>query len=163
MLCLISLLIDDIAVIGDNCANLIFFLFSSDAEYLVVNLNCDEFLGKDLSVAYSDRSCSLGGKIMDHHLIVWCIVVVETRLLLRQNEVRFEADHVVQEASELVYLASHDNVWPTVLFKIILVILYLLLVGIGFLRKSIDRVTQFKDSEEISLPSKLLLSLNTSL
>ena len=88
---------------------------------------------------------------------------METRLLLRQNEVRFEADHVVQEASELVYLASHDNVWPTVLFKIILVILYLLLVGIGFLRKSFDRVTQFKDSEEVPLPSKLLLSLNTSL
>ena len=69
----------------------------------------------------------------------------------------------MQEASELVYLASHDDVWPTVLFKIVLVILYLLLVGSGLFGESIDRVTQFKDSEEISLPSKLLLSFYTSL
>ena len=83
LLCLISLFVDDKAVIGDNCTNFIFFLFASDAEYFVVNLNCDEFLGEDLGVAHSDRCCSLGSKIMDHHLIILCIVVVEARLLLR--------------------------------------------------------------------------------
>ena len=67
---LISLFIDDEAVIGDNRANFIFFLFTSDAEYLVVDLNGDEFFGKDLGVAEGDRRRGLGGKIMDHQLVV---------------------------------------------------------------------------------------------
>ena len=65
-LCLISLLIYDKAVIGDNCANFIFFLFTSDTEYLVVDLNCDEFLREDLGVADLDRCRGLRGKIMNH-------------------------------------------------------------------------------------------------
>ena len=70
-LCLISLLIYDKAVIGDNCANFIFFLFTSDAEYLVVDLNGDKFFGQDLGVAEGDRCRGLRGKIMDHQLVVW--------------------------------------------------------------------------------------------
>ena len=53
-LCLISLLIYDKTIVGDYCANFIFFLFTSDAEYLVVNLNADEFLREDLGVAQGD-------------------------------------------------------------------------------------------------------------
>ena len=58
-LSLIGLLIDDKTVIRDNCADFIFFLFTANAEYFVVNLNADEVFGKDLGVAKGYRCCGL--------------------------------------------------------------------------------------------------------
>ena len=58
----------------------------------------------------------------------------------------------MQEAAELIDLASHDDVRPRILFKIIVVVFDLHLEGVCLLGKSLDRVTHFKDSEEVPLP-----------
>ena len=58
----------------------------------------------------------------------------------------------MQEATELIDLASHDDVRPRILFKIIVVVFDLLLVGVCLLGKSLDRVTHFEDGEEVPLP-----------
>ena len=89
------LFIDDEAVIGDDCANLVFLLFSSDAEHLVMNLDADKVLGENVSVANSDLSCCLRSQVVDHQLARHIIVIVQAWLVLRQNEVRLKTDHVV--------------------------------------------------------------------
>lgn len=48
---------------------------------------------------------------MDHQLVVVFIIVVQSGLILRENEIRLEANHVMQEASELINLTAHDDVW----------------------------------------------------
>ena len=58
-LCLIGLLVDNKAVISDNCADFIFFLLTANAENLVVDLDADEVLGEDLGVAEGDGRCGL--------------------------------------------------------------------------------------------------------
>ena len=59
----------------------------------------------------------------------------------------------MQKATELIHLTPNDDVRPRILFKVILVVVYLLLIGIGLLGKFFDRVTHFKDLEEVSLSS----------
>ena len=49
---------------------------------------------------------------MDHQLVVQIIVVVQSWLVLRQDEIGLKANNVVQESSEFVNFAAHDNVWP---------------------------------------------------
>ena len=58
-LSLISLLINDKAVVGNNCADFIFFLLATDAEDLVVNLNANEVFGKNFCVAEANLGRSL--------------------------------------------------------------------------------------------------------
>ena len=89
------LFIDDEAVVGDDRANLVFLLFSSDAEHLVMNLDADEVLGKDVSVADRNLCCCLRSQVVDHQLVRHIIVIVQAWLVLRQNEVRLKTDHVV--------------------------------------------------------------------
>ena len=92
---LISLFIDDEAVIGDNRANFIFFLFTSDAEYLVVDLDADEVFGKDFSVAKANLCGRLRCQIVNHQIVCLIVVIMQTRLVLRKDEVRLKADHIV--------------------------------------------------------------------
>lgn len=48
---------------------------------------------------------------MDHQLVVGFIIVVQSWLILRENKIRLEANHVMEEASELINLAAHDDIW----------------------------------------------------
>ena len=54
------------AVVSDNSSDFVFLFLSTDAEYLVVDLNTDKVFGKDISVAQTDLCRSLRGQIMDH-------------------------------------------------------------------------------------------------
>ena len=70
------LFIDDEAVVGDDRANLVFLLFSSDAEHLVMNLDADKVPWENISVAEADLCCCLRSQVVDHQLIRRIIVVV---------------------------------------------------------------------------------------
>ena len=48
---------------------------------------------------------------MDHQQPVRVIVVVQSGLVLREDEVWLEADNIVQESSELVDLTLDDDIW----------------------------------------------------
>ena len=76
LLSLKRLFIDDEAVIGDDRANLVFLLFSSDAEHLVVNLDGDKILWKDLRVANRNLCCRLRSQVVNHQLVRRIIEVV---------------------------------------------------------------------------------------
>ena len=65
-LSLVSLLVDHEAVSGNDCANLVFFLLSTDAEHLVMDLDRGEILGEDLSVAQTDLRRCLRRQFVDH-------------------------------------------------------------------------------------------------
>ena len=47
---------------------------------------------------------------MDHQIICLIIVVMQAWLVLSENEVGLEADHVVQEAAELIDFTANDDV-----------------------------------------------------
>ena len=57
---------------------------------------------------------------MDHQLVVGFIIVVQSWLILRENKIRLEANHVMEEASELINLAAHDVIWSCVFLKVAL-------------------------------------------
>ena len=52
---------------------------------------------------------------------------MQTRLVLREDEVGLEADYIVQKSSKLVNLTFHDDVGTRVVFQVLLVLLNLLL------------------------------------
>ena len=89
------LFVNDESVIGDDCANLVFLLFSSNAEHLVMNLDADKVLGENFSVADSNLCCCLRSQVVDHKLVRHIIVIVQAWLVLRQNKVRLKTDYVV--------------------------------------------------------------------
>ena len=60
-LSLVRLFVDHVAVWRDNCANLIFFLLSANAENFVVYLDACEFFWKDLCVTQPNLERRLRG------------------------------------------------------------------------------------------------------
>ena len=56
---LVSLFIDDEAIVGNDSTNLVFFFLTSNAEHLVVDLDADEVFWKDVCVAKANLRCSL--------------------------------------------------------------------------------------------------------
>jgi len=75
-----------------------------------VDLDTGEIFRQDLSIAKLYACSSLGGKFMDHQGIVIFIIIMQTRLLLRENKVRLKANNIVQEAAELVNFATNNDV-----------------------------------------------------
>ena len=63
----------------------------------------------------------------------------------------------MQKATELVNLATNDDIWPRIVIEVVFMILDLLLESVRLLGQGFDRVTQSEDLEEVSLLSKLLL------
>ena len=114
-LSLVSLFIDDEAIVGNDSTNLVFFFLTSNAEHLVVDLDADEVSWKDVCVAKANLRCRLRRQIVDHQLVGRIVVIVQTRFVLRKDEVRLEADHIVQKTAELVNFTADDNVGSRVL------------------------------------------------
>ena len=52
---------------------------------------------------------------MDHQAVVGVVVVVQAGLVLGQDEIRFETNDVVEESSELINLASDNDVRARIL------------------------------------------------
>lgn len=94
---------------------------------------------------------------MDHQLAVHFVVVVKARLVLRQDEVRLEADHVVEEAPKLVDLTADDDVGPRVLLQVGLVLRDLRLEQVCALGELVNLVAELEDGEEVFLVSQGLL------
>ena len=86
---------------------------------------------------------------MNHKLVVGVVVIVKTRFVLAQNKIRLEADHIVEEATELVDLTLYNDVRARVLFKISLVLDNALLELVSLLRKLINLVPELKHSKEV--------------
>lgn len=94
---------------------------------------------------------------MDHQLAIGLVVVMQPRLVLAQNKVGFEADDVVEEASELVDFAAHDDVGSRVLFQVVLVMRDLLLELLALPSQLLDLVAQLQHCEELFGVGQLLL------
>ena len=100
---------------------------------------------------------------MDHQLAVGVVVVVQTGLVLAQDEVGLEADHVMEEAAELVDLTLNDDVRARVLLKVSLVLNDILFEHFRLLRQLIDLVSQLEHGEEVLGVGKRLLLSDASL
>ena len=88
---------------------------------------------------------------MDHHLTVCGVVVVEPRLILTQYKIGLEADHVVEEATELVDLGADNDVRARVLCQVFLVTLHLLLQTLACVSQSTNLVAKLKHGKELAL------------
>ena len=106
---------------------------------------------------------SLRGQLVDHQLIVRVVVVMQPGLVLRQNEIGFEANDVVEEAAELVDFAAHNDVRARVLLKVSFMMQDLLLEGLGLLGQLFNLVAQFEHREEVALIRQLLLLRDAAL
>ena len=58
-LSLVSLFVDDEAVVGNDSSDLVFLFLATDAEHLVVDLNANEVLWQDVCVAQTYLCCRL--------------------------------------------------------------------------------------------------------
>ena len=116
------MLIHDKAIVGDDCSDLVLLLLSTNEKHLVVDLDGGEVSGKDFSVAETDGVSGLRGKLVNHQVVAGIVIVVKARLILREDEVRLKGDHIMQEASELVYFRSDNDVWARVVIQVNLVL-----------------------------------------
>ena len=94
---------------------------------------------------------------MNHKLPVCVVVIVQTRLVLGKNKVGLEADHVMQEPSELVHLALHNNVRARVVVQVLLVLINVFLEILTLLCEILDLVAQLEHGEEILLFRQVFL------
>ena len=69
-----------------------------------MSLDRSEFLGQDIGVSYGDLDSGLSVKLVNEKRLLLFVVVVKTWLDRREDIIRLERDHIVQEASELVNL-----------------------------------------------------------
>lgn len=107
LLHLIGPLIDHIAFIWKNWADIVLFFLSSDEKYFVLGLDRCELLWQDVMVPDRDLDRSLGVKLVNEQRFLLIVVVVETRLDRGQNVVWFERNHVVKETAEFIYFAFY--------------------------------------------------------
>ena len=88
---------------------------------------------------------------------------MQTRLVLREDEVGLEADYIVQKSSKLVNLTFHDDVGTRVVFQVLLVLLNLLLKYFCSFCQAIYLVAKLEYRKEVLLIRKLFLHGNSSL
>ena len=84
-------------------------------------------------------------------------------LFLGKNKVGLKADYIVQEATELIDLTAHNDIWPRVVFQVSVVHLYGLLELITLPGKVLNLIAKLKNGKEIPGVRKLLLLLNSAL
>ena len=157
------MLVDDKAVVGDDCANFVLLLLATHEEDLVVNLDGSEVFGQDLSVAQTDLSGRLRGQLVDHQLAVDFVIIVQTGLVLRENEVGLEADHIVKESSELVDFTPNDDVRARVVFQVLLVVRNLLLELLCSFCQVLDLAAKLEHIKEVFRIGECFLLGNASL
>lgn len=80
-----------------------------------MHLNRRKILRQGLCIAQADLGGRLGGQFVDHQAVVGVVVVVQAGLVLGQDEIRFETNDVVEESSELINLASDNDVRARIL------------------------------------------------
>ena len=107
---LVGLLIDDKAVVGDHSSDFVLLLLTANEEDLVVDLDARKVFGEVLSIPQANSIGGLGGQLVDHQVVAGIVVIVETRLVLGEDEVRLKTHNIMEEASELIDLTSDDNV-----------------------------------------------------
>ena len=113
----IGLLINYICLCGINAFDLIFTLFTTYNEYLILSLNRGELLGQSISVAQLNALSGLTGKLMNIEFLSLLIEIVKTRTARRQDIVGLKADHVVQKPAEFVNFTFHLDVGSRVLLE----------------------------------------------
>lgn len=88
---------------------------------------------------------------MDQHGRSVSVEVVEAGLLARKDEVGLKADHVVEEAAELVKLALDLDVRARVFLQVELVLRDGALEIFSLILKTLQRIPQLEHLEEIAL------------
>lgn len=76
LLNLVGLLIDDVALIGKDGSNVIFFLLATDKENLVLGLNRCKFLRQNIRISDRNLNGSLGVELVDQKGPVLLIVIM---------------------------------------------------------------------------------------
>ena len=94
---------------------------------------------------------------MNHELFVCIVIVVQSWLVLTQDEIGLKADHIVKESSKLVNFASKHNVWARVLVQIQLMLMNMLLKSLTLLSQFAYLVSKLENVEEFLGLSELLL------
>ena len=100
---------------------------------------------------------------MNHQLSVRVVVVVQTGLVLAQDEIWLEAHYVVQKSSELVNFASDHNVWARVFIEVESMRLNILFEQIALLSQLLNLVSQLKYLEKALSLGQLFLLANSVL
>lgn len=111
---LVLLLVNNKALVRKDRSDIIFLLFSSNEEDLVLSLDRREVLGKDVRVSQRDLHSGLSVQLMDEQRLLLVAVVVQSRLDWGQDVIWLEADHIVQESPKLVSFGPDFYWWSCV-------------------------------------------------
>ena len=123
-------------------------------------LDARKIFWQNIGVAQTNLHSCLRSQVVNHQLVVGFIVVMKSWFFLRENKVRFEADHIMEEPSEFVHFAAHNNIWPRVLLKIALMQGNFALKSLTLLCQAFNLIPELQDFKEVFLLCKLLLLLN---
>jgi len=157
---LIGLLVDDKAVRGYDCSDLVLLLLSTDKEDLILDLDRGEILWDDLSVADADRRGGLRSQIMDLESRRLSIEVVESWSILLEDVVWLKADNVMEEAAEFVDFRTYLDLWSRVFLQVTFVCRNCIFKLFCLRCQSIKLVSLLQDLEELSLLTQLSLLLD---
>lgn len=98
------LLVEHPEVIEHHRAEIVLLFLATAHVDLVKHLNGRKFAGQLVNVRQIDLDGLLSGKLVDIHMAVFLVPVVESGLLRLQDIVGLEADDVLEETAELVRL-----------------------------------------------------------
>jgi hypothetical protein len=127
---LVGLLINDICLVGVHTFDVVLSLLTTDDEDLILSLDRGGLRWEFVPVSKLNALCRLTGQLMNVKLLGVFIEIVQPWPAWRQDIVRLEADHVVEEAAEFVNLALDLDVGSRVLLEegVVLIDLHLKLI-----------------------------------
>lgn len=111
---LVGELVEDERHVRNHSSNFVLLQLAPDHVDLVLCLNAGEATRHQFSVLDSDGRRILRLKFMNQHLLQRVVIVVKSRLLSLQDEIRFEGKHIMQEAPKLIDFAPHIDLRPSV-------------------------------------------------
>ena len=112
---LILLLVQYPEVIEYHRAEIVLLFLATAHVDLVKHLNGRKFAGQLVNVRQADLDGLLRRQLMDIHMAVFFVPVVEPGLLRLQDVVRFKADDVLEEPAELVSLGGDADLGACIL------------------------------------------------
>lgn len=160
---IVCLLVYNESVVWIDAPDVVVFLLSSDDEDLVLCLDGCELCRQFLSIPDLNALSSLGTQLMDVQLSVLLIKVVESWSWWCKNVVWVEADHIVEEASELVYFALDLDVWSWVFCKEAIVLGNLVLQLLQLLLELLNHSSLLENVYEFGLLNLQLHNLDVFL
>lgn len=76
----VLIFVDKVALVGEDRADVILFLLSTNEEYLILSLDGSKFLGENLSISNQDIDSGLGFEMVDEQLLLLLCIVMESWL-----------------------------------------------------------------------------------